>query len=343
MNAESRLSAIARTRRSDFESRLGCIPCVQSTLIVLLVLIACVPSSGRASTIEYSVETFNYPGSISTTLGGINDEGQIVGTYSLGSQQGFLYSGGTFTTVDYPDGLPTVLNSISNTGSIVGDTSNPAYWPQVSTPEGFIYANGVYTTLNYPGSSYTTAVGINSEGQVVGSTGLGFGYLYSDGVYSPIAFPGASDTEPTGINDSGEIVGLYSGADNVLHGFTELGGAYSTLDYSGGCETVLNGINDQGQILGTSKNCTDTASTGLFIEQNGVFQPISWNASELPNLVGAINDNGQFAGFLGAYVGFVASPVPASEPSSLWLLSVALVAMWGLLWRKSSSRTACGF
>ena len=50
--------------------------------------------------------TVEVPGSGSTDANGINDAGQIVGTFMDGSagRHGFLYDAGTFTTIDVPGG-----------------------------------------------------------------------------------------------------------------------------------------------------------------------------------------------------------------------------------------------
>src|SRR5438874_1056905 len=61
-----------------------------------------------------------------TTPFGINDSGQIVGTYEAASgTHSFLYSGGAFTTIDDPVvNSHTFARSINNTGRIVGTLSD---------------------------------------------------------------------------------------------------------------------------------------------------------------------------------------------------------------------------
>src|SRR5205814_4760928 len=58
-----------------------------------------------------------------TIARGVNNAGQVVGSYQLGSQHGFLYSGGTngqFTTVDRPGGGSDGLAGINDNGQLVG-------------------------------------------------------------------------------------------------------------------------------------------------------------------------------------------------------------------------------
>jgi hypothetical protein len=51
--------------------------------------------------------------------GGINDAGQVVGSYDF-PQGGFLYSGGTYTPIKVPNSANTIVSGINNAGEIVG-------------------------------------------------------------------------------------------------------------------------------------------------------------------------------------------------------------------------------
>jgi|SRR5665213_1018341 len=78
---------------------------------------------------------------------------------------GFLYSGGTYTTLSGPN-YPEAFG-INSAGQIVG------YYFPAGVRSGFLYSGGTYTTLSYPlaanyTSNYTSAWGINDEGQIVG-------------------------------------------------------------------------------------------------------------------------------------------------------------------------------
>src|SRR5205823_13024463 len=73
-----------------------------------------------------------YPGAVGTFLTGVNDSGQIVGSYSLGAGPsfGFLYDHGAFTPINDPEAAPrsqTIPTGINNLGQIAGyftDASN---------------------------------------------------------------------------------------------------------------------------------------------------------------------------------------------------------------------------
>jgi probable HAF family extracellular repeat protein len=99
---------------------------------------------------------------------GINTSGQIVGTYSLGPHKdyGFLYNGGTYTTiVDPASAQETFAEGINDGGQVVGfylDASG-------TTRHGFFYNGTTYTTIDDSlGINGTTAEGINNAGQIAG-------------------------------------------------------------------------------------------------------------------------------------------------------------------------------
>src|ERR1700730_15792196 len=79
-------------------------------------------AASPASAAAYSFTTIDVPGAVagSTRGGGINNSGQIVGSFVAGATtHGFLDTGGSFTTIDVP-GAGTVASGINDTGHIVG-------------------------------------------------------------------------------------------------------------------------------------------------------------------------------------------------------------------------------
>lgn len=120
--------------------------------------------------------------------GGINNAGQVVGSYSdTGGTHGFIYNNGTYTTLDDPlatDG--TFATAINDTGQIVG-----AYY-NASGEHGFLYNAGTFYTVDNPlgvGGTYLT--GINDYGQIVGnyidSDGISHGFLGNIGFSAEVA------------------------------------------------------------------------------------------------------------------------------------------------------------
>src|SRR5262245_28069587 len=230
----------------------------------------------------YTYTTLDNPSAASTTQPlGINDAGQVVGIFDLpiifSTYYGFLYSGGSYTTLSdpsstAPNGSGTFAYGINASGQIVG------YYQGRNgdgRSERFRYSRGTCTTLDDPVATISTEpAGINAFGQIVGSfrdNDSYHGYLYSGGIYTTLNGPQTITlTHAQGINAAGQIVGWYANASGT-HGFLYSGGTYTTLDNplatSG---TFAYGINDAGQIVGTYQDsggryhsCTAVAPTSL--------------------------------------------------------------------------------
>jgi probable HAF family extracellular repeat protein len=175
----------------------------------------------------YTYTTFDDPlasGGDGTHAAGINDTGQIVGTYDDASGvHGFLLSGGSYTTLDAPLAQQyTIAQGINGAGQIVGVYFSNNFGH--AGLHGFLYNKGVYTTLDHPlATDGTEAVGINAKGEIVGvygdSAGNVHGFLLSGGSYTTLDDPlAAHRTLALGIDDKGRIVGSYDNASGT-HGF----------------------------------------------------------------------------------------------------------------------------
>lgn len=67
--------------------------------------------------------SIDFPGAASTAVSGINDAGQIIGTYvdTSGNEHGFVLTGGNFLTMDEPRATTaTVPTGINNLGQVAG-------------------------------------------------------------------------------------------------------------------------------------------------------------------------------------------------------------------------------
>jgi len=123
-----------------------------------------------------------------TAARGINGAGQIVGLFSDNNSRpnhGFLFSGGSFTTIDNPS-ASTITDAfgINDAGQIVGFFNN------ASGIHGFLRSGTTFTTLDAPMTTHgTEALGINNAGTIVGS--------FSDATGAPTAFSAtAAATSP---------------------------------------------------------------------------------------------------------------------------------------------------
>jgi hypothetical protein len=205
--------------------------------------------NGNAFFLDKKVQTF-IPGAGSAAAAfGINDNGSIVGQYTVGSQMpGFFlasHKGNGFVRIDAPSGTDVVnAQGVSQKGEIVGfyvgtDGQDHGFIAAVSEAKhGQLTGTAIAdpTIPNVPGEPGATFVfsqilGVNDRGIAVGyygdSTTSQHGFLYNlnTGQYTFLDDPaeafnnGVEVTHITGINDSGEITGFYSDANGVFHGF----------------------------------------------------------------------------------------------------------------------------
>lgn len=115
---------------------------------------------------------FEVPGGIGQTYpGGINDSGQVAGSYNdaAGNAHGFIRnSNGSYVTFDVPGSVATEASDINNSGVVAGDfvTFNSSIGYR---RHGFIRdVNGMFTIIDLPGVRATMPGGINEFGDVAG-------------------------------------------------------------------------------------------------------------------------------------------------------------------------------
>jgi probable HAF family extracellular repeat protein len=134
--------------------------------------------------IRGAITTFSF--GTNTNAFGINDKGDIVGTFTnnSGLGQGFLRQRDTFTVISIPGAFSVAALGINNRDEIVG-----VFRTFSSNFQGFLDENGTFTAINIPGATFTQANGINDEGQIVGEFGGQDGKIYAF-LATPVAVPG---------------------------------------------------------------------------------------------------------------------------------------------------------
>ena len=215
------------------------------------------PKSYRFLSVEVST---SHGGLGFTSLGGINDNGEIVGGFTVGGSQGFVIGKrNEITRIGCPDAASTALRGINNSGAIAGscdDRTSHAF---------FRNRQGQYTLIDVPGATATHGRGLNDFNQVVGyyrdQTGENHGFVWSDGVFSTFDLPDLQNVipYPHGINNRGQIVGSF--AENPCNcnerGFLFSHGSLTVIEFPGASATIANGINDRGDIV------------GIYVDSNG--------------------------------------------------------------------------
>ena len=113
-----------------------------------------------------------FPGAFETTPTGINNAGDIVGSYTPQQNQpigyGFLLHAGNFTNITAPPGFNTYASGIDSAGDIVGSTSG-------IHGGGFLLKQGTFTTVGPPGGGNVHLYGIDDSGDMVGIYGNSLG------------------------------------------------------------------------------------------------------------------------------------------------------------------------
>ncbi len=303
--------------------------CTKAVFMTLCVAL----SLGARVQADYVYTTLSAPGSFGTWAYGINDQGDIVGSYNTSAgagQYGFVLSNGVFTTIQNGPVLSVTVTGINNAGSIIGFYALPFFGNEGS----FKVVDGTTTSFDVPGGTQATwASGINSLGEITGtyqdSSGIKHGFLLNGSTYDRIDDPSTvvgGGTSVGGINEKGDIVGFYD-SKNGGRGFLLSGGTYTTISFSDSVSTYARGIDQAGQIVG---DYVDAAGNDHgFVYSDGTYTTLAPPGSTWTEAYG-INAQGEIVGTFidaqGVVHGFIATAVP--EPASVILLAGGLAIIF---------------
>jgi hypothetical protein len=266
---------------------------------------------------------------------------EVVGFYANSPQtNGFLYSGGPFSTIA-PPGAASVNPGGISVNTIVGSYTSLTSSGQVhaaaiinSGEQGFLYDGKTYTTLSVPGASSTNLSGISGN-TVVGYdsvSGVQHGIVYQGGKFTTIDVPGASGTTLAGVS-SNKFAGTYYDLAGQ-HGFVYDGKTFTTLNVPGGTGIDVTGISGN-RVVGTYTD--NTGFLRSFVYDGYGFAPFNLPGAQWTNVLGINgdeiiglyeNNNGETHAFLDTSA-FSSAP----EPSSLSLLVIGTLGMAGARWR----------
>lgn len=285
----------------------------RSRLGLVLFLTVAISSLAKAELLTF--RSVDLPGALFTTVAGINDAADLVGSSDLGA---FSNINGTFTPVTVPGGVNTTASDINNMGQIAGFAAFPNPSGSGFQGRGFVETNGVFTLLDTGDLQDPNVEGLNDAAQVVGvysasQFGSG-GFLYSDGLIITLDYPGSLSTFASAINNSGQIVGSAAIGGGLAVGFLYDHGVFTPIEFPGALSTFPTGINDSGQIVGTYS--LGTGPSFGFLYDHGVFTPINdpEAAPRYQTTPTGINNLGQVAGYFtddsNITHGFIATPVP---------------------------------
>lgn len=238
----------------------------------------------------------------SSSAGGINDVGAVVGSFSTALRaptgKAFLLFQGKFTPFTFPGSVETGAFDINNHAQIVG-----AYSDRAGRNHGFLAHSGGFRTIDVPGAvNGTFPNGINNTGDIVGgfvgASGGERSFLLHQGKFTFFRFPGSVSTEAMSININSVIVGTYQNTSvgGRTHGFRARNGVFATLDFPGAVNTFPAKINDLGEIVGSYQNSDFT--THGFVLAHGKFTTID-KPAEAPQTqtnIRGVNNRSQIVG-----------------------------------------------
>ena len=211
------------------------------------------------------VESFAPPNAGSTLVWGLDDNGQVVGSFFTtadfepdGVAQGYIYNGTDFTIVNPFPQFPersVELTGINSNGQISGFYLLPDFAGGTSfLLEG---ENFNVTNLDIEGSDRTLAWDINDAGKVVGQYRIpdvrNSAFLWENGnIIEELDFPGAGFTTARGINNNDSIVGwlISDETEQFINGFIWENGEFEGINFPGATSTFATGMNDGGLIVG---------------------------------------------------------------------------------------------
>jgi probable HAF family extracellular repeat protein len=262
------------------------------------------------------------PNSTWTEASGVNDLGQVVGTYTDadGVAHGFMYQNGVYTVLDYPGMSHNYAFGINNDGAVVGSFS-PVI-PRGPYSASLRTSAGVWSAYDFPGHE-TDGRAINSAGHIVGiyNSGPGtpdHGFLKIGDNYTSIDYPGAPITFVMGINDAGLVTGTYRNTQGLVNGFVYVNGTYTSIAYPNATETIVTEINNANTIVGWK---IEAGKTSGYVLNGARYRPV------IVPFSGAANTKPRGINELGAIVGsytapdcpigcsFLATPAPAATPT----------------------------
>ncbi len=265
-------------------------PTIMRFLLVIAVCSCVQAAVATSSNLQFHV--LQVPGASRTVAYGLNNLGQIVGTYTAaGVGHGFLYDSGVFTTIDDPQGTGTLVTGINDGSEVVG----------YSSARGFSELNGVYTSISYPGSKATFPSSVNNSGDIVGSyddgQGKQHGFLFSNGVYTTIDPPNSAVTLLGGINNNRIIAGTVClSTTRKCHGFIYSQGRFAYVTYPGSVGAQVLGLNDAVDLAGDEDSASGLENDFTYSTVTGKFVGFEV-ANSRDTAAYGINNSGEVVGF----------------------------------------------
>ena len=295
--------------------------------------VAALPTDGIHLTIgvPYHIEVVDVPfaGASETELFGINNAGDIVGSYvdANAVRKGFWLKNGVFETIAPEGATDTRAFGINASGQITG-----RYKDADGVQHGFLREpDGMFITVN-PGAADNFAWGINDSGQL---TSYHFDFPTTndivitsflrepDGTFVQVpSSGGVGGNVFRGINNAGVMAGWNlpeSGftPTEFINGLIYEDGEFTTLSIDRERHTLPDDIDNHGRIVGHTAPLDFSEIQGFLRTSEGVFHLFGIPGAET-TVAQAINDDGVIVGWFEIHSeddeeqihGFIATPTP---------------------------------
>jgi hypothetical protein len=264
------------------------------TMAATLVMAA----AAEAPTLTFKYTKVNVKGAKATALGGINNQGEIVGQYtdSAGDMHCFALTGGKVTTINYPKVKSDSCVHINSSGEIAGEATLSS-----TKNLGFVYSSSTkkFTAVPGPKGAVSSVVyGINDSGVIVGEyssseTSL-HGFMLKGGKYTTLDPPGATLALATSINNSGEVT-LFAGIKGKIEAFLYNGKTYKAINVPKAANSFALDISNKGDIVFETLNSSGTQGSGALLH-GGKYYTVQYPKSADSQAVG-LNDNDELVGY----------------------------------------------
>jgi probable HAF family extracellular repeat protein len=243
---------------------------LRRAVVVLALLFVVGRGTGAAAAPMYTVQDLGAPDDYGTFAYGINNSGQVVGTYQTkppeANDHAFLYDNAGRRDLATLGGSYSDAYAINDAGQVVGIAATAVGRLATSVdgvPHAFLYDSSGMHDLTPMEGTRSWAQCISGTGQVAGwvrpATGAWHNFVYSGGVMQDLGTLGAGGGEALGINRSGQIVG-----HNMDGAFLYDSTGTHPLGSLGGHTSGAIGINDAGQVVGAATTAEGVGHAFLY-------------------------------------------------------------------------------